>query len=105
MSPFGQQQTKARSLIVVTGTDNIYCRLGRQQLSIPSSKHLVILKLHLIPGGLRTDQALAFKALAAEVLEAGYDFFILQDRVSNMAACSATSHALGASQLCMLLVI
>ena len=42
---------------------------------------MVILKLHLIPGGLRADQALAFKALAAEVQEAGYHFYILHDRV------------------------
>lgn len=39
------------------------------------------MKLHTIKTGLKQDQALAFKALAAEVLHVGYDFHILYDQV------------------------
>ena len=35
------------------------------------------MKMHHFEEGLKEDQAMAFKALAAEVMEEGYHFFIL----------------------------
>ena len=49
---------------------------------------MVVLKLHLIPGGLRTDQALAFKALAAEVIASGYEFYVLHNEVWQLFTSS-----------------
>ena len=42
------------------------------------------MKLHQTSTGLKADQAAAFKALAAEVMEAGYHFFILHERVRSL---------------------
>ena len=43
----------------------------------PSATQVVLMKLHRLEGGLKADQALAFKALAAEAMEAGMHFWIL----------------------------
>ena len=43
----------------------------------PASTKAVVLTLHRMSGGLKADQALAFRALAAEVQDAGYHFWIL----------------------------
>ena len=54
------------------------------------SKHVVIMKLHTSPAGLKADQALAFMALVAEVMESGYHFFILHERVSGYCYVAGT---------------
>lgn len=66
------------------------CRLAELPEANPDSKHVVIMKLHMISTGLKADQALAFKALAVEALEAGYHFFILHERVGQTFSWSTT---------------
>ena len=54
------------------------------------------MKLHTIKTGLKQDQALAFKALAAEVLQVGYDFYILYDQVRLLSSTSVHDGSLTA---------
>ena len=70
-----------RSILPDTPASPPPCSRLQKRANAFSSRHVVILKLHLIRGGLRADQALAFKALAAEVQAAGYHFYILHERV------------------------
>ena len=61
-------------------------RLDRVEPVDPASKKAVVLTLHRMSGGLKADQALAFRAMAAEVQEAGYHFWILLHMVRCLAA-------------------